>query len=98
MQNRVAVKPDYVDSRWGAPGELLDHSGLKPGQLFFAVRNRTGAAENRSQSFAKRLLVRDRQRGAGDHPLSTIGLDHRGVDPIERSTAHQPERPRYPRG
>src|SRR6516162_4917613 len=93
MQNRMAMEPDNIDaSCWVAFEELLGCVGVKAGQLPFDLRNRADAAKNRSQSLAKRFPVRDRQGGAGYHPLLTIGLNHRGVDPIERSTAHQPER------
>ena len=92
MQNGMAGEPDNVDvGPWVAPEELLYRGGVQSCQLLFDLGDRTDAAENRSQPFAKPCLVRNRQRGPGNHTLFAIGLDHRKVDAVERSTAHQPE-------
>ncbi len=97
MQDGVTVQADDVDTPFGmARDKLLDRIGVKASQLAFDLRNRTDAAQNRSQSFAKRPRVRDRQCWAGNHPLLTVGLDERRIDPIQRSTAHQPERAPQP--
>jgi hypothetical protein len=99
MQYGMAMHADDVDPRfWMGCDKLLNRFSVKASQLAFDHCNRTYATENRSQPFAKPLLVRDRQRGPGNHTLLTIGLDHRNVDAVERSTAHQAERVPQPRG
>src|SRR5215475_4916700 len=99
MQYGVTVQTDNVDTRFGmARNKLLDRIGVKASQFPFDLDNRTDAAENRAQRFAKRRRIRDCQRWTENHPLPAIGLDHRRVDAIQRCPAHQTERVPQPRG
>ena len=87
------MEANDVDARSRVECEKLPHKiRVELGQLFLNLGNRAKATQNRPQSFAKPLLVGERQRGARDHPILPIGLDHRHVDSVERGTAHQPQR------
>ena len=92
MQDGVTMQADHVDTHPGvACNKLFDRFGMKPGEPTFNLADGADAAQDRSQSFAKRVLVSDCQRRARNHPFFAIGLDHRDVDAIERRAAHQPK-------
>jgi len=65
MKDRVAVKPDDVDSGSRVVSEELpDSRGVKASELVFDRCDRTDAAENRPQPFAELSRVGDGQRWA----------------------------------
>src|SRR5215469_14498219 len=61
MQDGMTMQADDIDVRSGvARNKLFNRNGMKPGQLTFNLAYRTDAAQDRSQSFAKSVLISDR--------------------------------------
>ncbi len=107
MRDRLSVEPDHIDLRRGDTGirqQLVYREDMRTrDEIARGDDRRTGARPIERQRHtcrvgqlrARRIRIRlPTERDGADHRLA-IGLDQRGVDPVERRPRHQSNRQHF---